>query len=269
MPESYAPLILQRKLQSLQRDGDTRGLYVTHQINHPLRDTLRRSVVRPLRLLLTQPLIQTLAVYLGFLNGVSYIVETTFPALWTTKYRESESLGSLNYIALGVGAVVGAQICSYANDKIYQRLSARNGGLGSPDFRLPTMLLGALIVPIGMFWYGWSAEKSLPWIMPDIGGVIFYAGFLMGIINVHMYVIDFYGSNSASAMAAVSLIQSLFGGVFPLFGEDLYDVLGYGWGNSLIGFITLTLGLTALALLWRFGGQIRDWSTYAKRDQND
>jgi multidrug resistance protein len=269
MPESYAPLILQRKLQSLQRDGDTRGLYVTHQINHPLRDTLRRSVVRPLRLLLTQPLIQTLAVYLGFLNGVSYIVETTFPTLWTTKYRESESLGSLNYIALGVGAVVGAQICSYANDKIYQRLSARNGGLGSPDFRLPTMLLGALIVPIGMFWYGWSAEKSLPWIMPDIGGVIFYAGFLMGIINVHMYVIDFYGSNSASAMAAVSLIQSLFGGVFPLFGEDLYDVLGYGWGNSLIGFITLTLGLTALALLWRFGGQIRDWSTYAKRDQND
>ncbi|KAJ5937740.1 hypothetical protein N7454_004082 [Penicillium verhagenii] len=269
LQESYAPLILQRKLERLQQAGDPRELYVTHQYNHTVRQTLQRSVVRPLRLLGTQLLIQTLALYLGFLNGVSYIVETTFPTLWTTKYRESESLGSLNYIALGIGAVAGAQICSYANDKIYQRLSARNGGVGSPDFRLPTMLLGALLVPTGMFWYGWSAEKTLPWIMPDLGCAIFYAGFLMGIINVHMYVIDFYGSNSASAMAAVSLIQSLFGGVFPLFGGNLYDKLGYGWGNSLIGFLSLGLGIPFLASLWRFGGQIRDRSTYAKRGQMD
>ncbi|KAF3385424.1 hypothetical protein F1880_002092 [Penicillium rolfsii] len=269
MQESYAPLILQRKLQRLQQAGDPRRLYVTYRLDHCVRDTLQRSVVRPLRLLGTQLLVQTLALYMGFLSGVSYIVETTFPTLWTTKYGQSESLGSLHYIALGIGALAGAQLCSYSNDKIYQRLSARNGGVGSPDFRLPTMLLGALLVPIGMFWYGWSAEKTLPWIMPDIGGAIFFAGFLMGVINVHMYVIDFYGSNSASATAAVSLIQSLFGGLFPLFGGNLYDALGYGWGNSLIGFISLGLGIPFLACLWKFGGRIRNKSTYAKRDQLD
>lgn len=265
LEESYAPLILEQKLQRLQTKSHCPELHVAHPSDRSLEKVLRRSAVRPLRLLGTQVLVQILALYLGFLSGVAYILESTFPTLWTTKYGMSESIGSLNYIALGVGAIAGAQICSFANDKIYAKLSARNGGVGSPDFRLPTMLVGAVLVPVSLFWYGWSAEKKLHWIMPDIGGVIFYAGFLMGLINVHMYVIDCYGSNSASAMAAVSLVQSIFGGLFPLFGGGLYDVMGYGWGNSLIGFISLILGIPSVALLWRFGAHLRSWSTYARR----
>jgi hypothetical protein len=93
--------------------------------------------------------------------------------------------------------------------------------------------------------------------MPDIGGAIYYGGFMMGLINVHMYVIDTYGTNSASAMAAVSLVQSLFGALFPLFGANLYTALGYGWGNSIMGFTSIGLGIPAIALLWIFGARLR------------
>lgn len=267
LEESYTPLLLERKLQRLQKESHCPDLYVAHPTDRSLANVLRRSAIRPLRLLGTQILVQVLALYLGFLSGVSYVLESTFPTLWTTKYGYSESIGSLHYISLGIGAILGAQICSFANDKIYQKLSARNGGVGSPDFRLPTMLVGAVLIPAAMFWYGWSAENNLHWIMPDIGGAIFYAGFLMGVINVHMYVIDYYGSNSASAMAAVSLVQSLFGGLFPLYGGDLYVVMGWGWGNSLIGFVSLGLGIPSIALLWRFGAHMRSRSTYARRSQ--
>lgn len=255
LQETYKPIIIRKRNQQLQEKSGTES-DVSEEIPS-LLVLLRRFVGRPLRLLATQPLVQSLALYLGFLNGVCYIVETTFPTLWTERYGQLASIGSLHYIALGIGAVVGAQICSYANDHIYRALSARNGGKGSPDFRLPTMLLGAILAPIGLFWYGWSAEHRLHWIMPDIGGAIYYAGFLMGLINVHMYVIDTHGSNSASAMAAVSLVQSLFGALFPLFGANLYTVLGYGWGNSVMGFISLGLGIPALALLWVFGARLR------------
>jgi len=125
------------------------------------------------------------------------------------------------------------------------------------------MLVGAVLAPMGMFWYGWSAEQVLHWIMPDIGGAIYYAGFMMSLVNVYMYVIDYYGSNSASVLAAVTLLQSLFGSIFPLFGPKLYDTLGYGWGNSVFGFISLALGIPGIALMWTFGSRLREKSKYA------
>ncbi|KAJ5936719.1 polyamine transporter 3 [Penicillium verhagenii] len=253
--ETHKPIVLGRRLKHLY---EARGQKVDIPQDRPsVYEVLKGSITRPLYLLCTQALVQALALYMGFLSGVSYIVDTTFPTLWRKRYGQSTSIGSLHYIVLGVGAIVGAQICSYANDRIYKALSARNGGKGSPDFRLPTMLLGAVLAPIGLFWYGWSAEARLHWTMPDIGGAIYYAGFMMGLINVHMYVIDIHGSNSASAMAAVSFVQSLFGALFPLFGANLYTAIGYGWGNSVMGFISIGLGIPALALLWRFGARMR------------
>lgn len=35
------------------------------------------------------------------------------------------------------------------------------------------MFVGSVLVPIGLFWYGWSAEARLHWIMPIIGSAIF------------------------------------------------------------------------------------------------
>ncbi|KAM3072512.1 hypothetical protein ACMFMG_009310 [Clarireedia jacksonii] len=263
--ESFAPKILDKKLKKIQRETGNLELYTEHNSDRTLRAILARSAGRPLRFLGTQILVQALALYMAFLSGVLYIVESTFPTLWISKYGQPASFGSLNYIALGLGAIIGAQVCSYANDKIYGILLARNNGVDSPDFRLPTMLFGALLAPIGMFWYGWSAENAVHWAMTDVGGSIYCAGYIMSLINVHMYVIDYYGSNSASAIAAVTFVQSLFGGIFPLFGPKLYNTFGYGWGNSMMGFIALAIGVPAIGLLWRFGARVRSKSKYAAK----
>jgi Kef-type K+ transport system membrane component KefB len=42
-------------------------------------------------------------------------------------------------------------------------------------------------------------------------------------------------------MAANSVIRSVFGALLPLAGFSMYDKLGLGWGNSLLGFVALTL----------------------------
>jgi hypothetical protein len=70
-------------------------------------------------------------------------------------------------------------------------------------------------------------------------------------------------------MAAVFLVQSLFGSLFPLFGAKFYTTIDYGWGNSVLGFIGTGLGIPAVCLLWKFGGYLRNQSTYAQRGQFD
>lgn len=58
-------------------------------------------------------------------------------------------------------------------------------------------------------------------------------------VPIQAYLIDVFTLHSASALAANSLIRSIAGGGLPLFGFRLYQRLGYGWGNSLLGFLAL------------------------------
>jgi hypothetical protein len=73
---------------------------------------------------------------------------------------------------------------------------------------------------------------------------------------VSTYLIDAYGIHSASALAANTVLRSLFGAVLPLAGPPMYNALGLGWGNSLLGFVAL--GMIPIPLLfWKYGERIR------------
>ena len=52
------------------------------------------------------------------------------------------------------------------------------------------MLPGALVIPIGLLWYGWSAEAKLHWMMPIIGSSIFGYGLIATLVPIQMYFVD-------------------------------------------------------------------------------
>ncbi len=51
------------------------------------------------------------------------------------------------------------------------------------------------------------------------------------------YLVDASSIHAASALAAVSVLRSLAGSGFPLFALAMYKTPGYGWGNSVLGFV--------------------------------
>jgi hypothetical protein len=55
------------------------------------------------------------------------------------------------------------------------------------------------------------------------------------------YLVDAFVRYAASAIAAMTVLRSLLGGLLPLAGLQMYDKLGLGWGNSLLGFLALAL----------------------------
>jgi hypothetical protein len=70
------------------------------------------------------------------------------------------------------------------------------------------------------------------------------------------YLIDAFVKYAASAVAANTVLRSLFGGLLPLSGLRMYTALGFGWGNSLMGFIALAL-VPIPALFSIYGERIR------------
>ncbi|KAL4740006.1 hypothetical protein BDV11DRAFT_204616 [Aspergillus similis] len=230
LKETYAPKILRTRAKRLRKEtGDLSYQTEVERQKKTLSETIRSALIRPFRLLTTQPIVQAVAAYLAYTYGVMYLVLSTFPTLWTGEqyYNESIGIGGLNYISLGIGFWLGSQICAPLNDRIYRRLKARNKGY------------------------------KTHWIAPNIGAAMFGMGTIVTFQCAQTYMIDSYTRFAASALAASAFLRSICGFAFPLFAPYMYDALHYGWGNSLLGFISLGLGIPAPIFLWKFGPLLR------------
>ncbi|KAK0119746.1 hypothetical protein ONS95_011181 [Cadophora gregata] len=264
LQETYAPVLLHRKKRQMIKDTGNEALHT--EFEHPDRTvgrSIRIALSRPFRLLFTQVIVQVLAMYMAYLYGITYLVLSTFPGLWEIEYNESVGIGGLNYISLGVGLFLGTQIAAPCQDRIYRALKKRNNGVGKPEFRVPLMIPGALLVPVGLFIYGWSADAHTHWIVPNMGASIFSAGTIIGFQCIQTYIVDAYTRYAASAVGAATVLRSLAGFGFPLFAPYMYAKLHYGWGNSLLAFIAIVLGWPGPILLWKYGEKLRAKSTFA------
>ncbi|KAJ3492501.1 hypothetical protein NLG97_g5347 [Lecanicillium saksenae] len=270
LDESYAPVLLRRKRARLEKEGAT-GLVTEYDFPQGSKlKVVRTTMVRPFKMLTTQPIIQVMALYQGYLYGNIYILYASIAVLWTTRYDMRLDIASLHYLALGLGTAFAAEVGTHINDRIFRVMTKRNNGTGLPEFRIPIMIPATVVLAIGLFWYGWSAEARLFWIMPDIGVALFAAAAYICTVSNNIYVVDTYGKYSASALASTSMLRCLAGFVFPLFSPYAYERIGYGWTSSILGIVALCIGLTGVIFIWKFGHVLRKKSPYcASRDVDD
>ncbi|KAJ5949631.1 hypothetical protein N7454_001215, partial [Penicillium verhagenii] len=258
--ETYEPLILRHRAERLRRDtGDSRYYTLDEHMNANRSATrvLGRALSRPLRLLTFHPIIQISSLISAFYYGILYIVLSTFSDLWTKQYNESIEISGLHYIAVAFGEIAGSQICAKLMDSLYHRLKARANGEHTPELRTPSIFPGALLGPLGLFLYGWAAHYRLHWVIVDIGVFITMLGMQITSMPLQAYVMEAYPEHTGSAGAAQQFMRSLTAFLFPLFAPTMYDVLGYGWGNTTIALIGLFVGLPAPLLIWRYGAKLR------------
>lgn len=110
--ETYAPKILAAKKKKLQKETGNQMLYTEYdEPDRTFPQLLRKNLIRPFRMLFTQPAIQAIALYRGYQYGLMYLVLASFPTVWEGTYNESKGTASLNYLSLGVGFVIGLQFC--------------------------------------------------------------------------------------------------------------------------------------------------------------
>lgn len=256
LPETFKVILLERKASKLRKD--TGEAYYTTSSGEKLNARLAKSLTRPVRLLFTHPTIQFMGLLLAYNFGLLYIVLSTFATLWIDKYHQSPLIGGLHYIAIVTGYTLASQVGGFAMDEIWAHLKRRaSGGKTAPEYRVPLMVPGAVLVLIGLFIYGWTAEYHLHWIFPDIGIAIFGCGIILSTQAMQAYVTESYLEHVASASAASQFLRSITGFAFPIFAPALYSALGYGWGNSVLAFLFLVLAAPAPIILWRFGARMR------------
>lgn len=252
MKETFEPALLKRRATIAQTVSDSNGAYVTGPSPTQL---LKRTAIRPLRILFLSPVVFLLSLYTGFIYGLIYVLFTTFPDVYIGRYGFTTELSGLVYLGLGLGMLVSLMFCIFLGDRLMA--NGTTGRSREPERRLLPMLWFSLVLPVGFFWYGWSAYKAAPWIVTILGTLLIGVGSMMILIPVQSYLVDAFDCEAAaSAIAAATIVRSLFGAFLPLTGAPLYRALGLGWGNSLLGFIALTFSPVPY-LFYRYGERLR------------
>ncbi|KAF2150225.1 membrane transport protein [Myriangium duriaei CBS 260.36] len=257
LPETYGPLVLRRKAVRLTKETGRQHYTDLGARIQPLRTKFRHAVFRPVRLLVTQPIIQLMSLFLAFNYGTLFFVLTNYSTLWTDKYHESVQASGYHYIAIVIGYTIAAQGGARITDQLWQYLKRKRNGQTMPEYRVPLMIPGNVLILCGLLWIGWSAEKQTQWAVVDTGAVIFGCGIVLSTQAMQQYVMESFPDYVASASAASQLLRGLFGFAFPLFAPVLYTSLGYGWGNTTLALVYLVLASSGPVLLWFYGSNLR------------
>lgn len=105
-------------------------------------------------------------------------------------------------------------------------------------------------------WYGWSAQAKAHWILPIIGAGIFGFAMMGTFLPIQLYLVDSF-RYAASAMAAATVLRSLMGFAFPLFGQQMFDALRLGPGYSMLAGLAIVTGIPFPIWIYYYGEKIR------------
>ena len=256
--ETYAPVLLAwRKKEYEETSNHTKNYRIANQDLRPLRSRILSNLKRPVQLLFTQPIVFTMALYQAILFGTVYSLWTNFEAIYGQEYGFSTTQVGLTYLGPGVGFFIAVWFLVPRIDTVYNRLTVRNGGESKPEYRLPLANIGAILIPISLFWYAWTVELQVHWFVTVLATLFFGLGQVMILNTVQNYYIDSFSKYAASAIAAGTVFRSIVGGIMPLIADPLFTAVGYGWGISVFGFLSLALA-PAPILFMRFGATLRE-----------
>ncbi|KAI0196754.1 major facilitator superfamily domain-containing protein [Xylaria flabelliformis] len=256
--ETNATVLLRRKTTRLIKESGNHKLVPKAGTSEAPKQILLRSIVRPAKMIVFSPIVLLISLYAGTLYGLIFLLNTTFPAVFEETYNFSTGVAGLAYLGLGLGFLSGLLVFSILSDRLLKlKKDAAKDGITRPEERLILMKWIAPITPLGLFLYGWTAEYHIHWIVPIIGTFIVGFGSLFIIIPAQAYLVDSFGSEaSASALAANLIVRAPFGALLALVAPPLYARLGLGWGNSVLGFITLAFTPVPW-LLYHYGETLR------------
>lgn len=180
VPETYHPILLRNKARNIRADtGDDRYKAPMELSTKTIPHEIRISLYRPFQLLALEFTVLNLCVFSGFLLGILYLFFGAFPLVFRNNHGFTLSQIGLTFLGLLVGMLIALATDPFWY-KNYRRLVKQNeaNGGAEPEHRLPPAIAGSILVPIGIFIFGWTTYSSVHWIVPIIGSTIFAIGYV-------------------------------------------------------------------------------------------
>jgi MFS family permease len=261
-PELYAPLLLSRKAARLRQQTGNQAFHHPHaDIKISFTSIVTKHFTRPVRMLLTEPMVTCICCYASFVFALLYMTLEFFSIVFYEDRGWPLVVSTLPFCALFVG-ILCAVFVNLANLPRYRRAVEANGGRPVPEARLPPMILGSISFSAGLFLFGWTSDPKISWVPSVIAAGMIGAGFNIVFQSAINFLIDTYTLYAASAVSANTFLRSLMAAGLPLAARPMFRGMGVGPACSVLG------GVAALAVplpfvFMKFGARLRAKSKFA------
>ncbi|KAJ4155003.1 hypothetical protein LMH87_000269 [Akanthomyces muscarius] len=264
LPETYEPVLLERRARRLRRQDPTHNKVVAPREleETDLGQLVSVVLARPLRMLFTEPIVACCCAYLGLVYAVFYMSFQAYPIIYQGLYHLSPGETGLTYLSVGVGAAIAFPIF-WNWDAVLARAQARGAAWTKREEyrRLPLACIGGPLFVISLFWMGWSARPGVHFVVPLLAGIPFGMGMILIFFAILNYLVDAYEIFAASANAASSTSRSILAVVLPFATTRMFERLGIAGACSLLGGLLAVMCIIPFVFIWK-GEAIRARSKF-------
>ena len=178
MPETSAANILLRRakrLRALTGNDKLRSQSEIDQGGKKFSAVVYEALAVPAIICIQDPAVLFTNLYSSVIYGIYYSFFEAFPLVYIGEYGFNVGELGIVFTCISVGCILGITIyVSYL--WFYLEPDIKKHGLRVQEHRLVPALFAVWLLPIGLFWFGWTARPSIHWIVSILGITSFSTG---------------------------------------------------------------------------------------------
>jgi DHA1 family multidrug resistance protein-like MFS transporter len=153
--ETYPPVILITKAEELRRRTKNWGIHAKQEeIEVDLRELAEKNFSRPIRMLISEPIVLLISLYMAFIYGLLYLFLTAYPLVFQGVHKMNPGVGGLPFFGMILGQLTAGVFIAIRQPGYNRKLKANNDW-PIPEWRLPEVIIGGCCFSVGLFWYGY------------------------------------------------------------------------------------------------------------------
>jgi len=227
----------------------------------------KRCLLDPLHLItyLRCPPVLLTVYYASITFGSLYLLNISLETTFSAPPYNFSTLGvGLAYIPNSIGYVLASLFGGKWTDAIMAREARKAGRYGEdgkllyrPEDRMrENAWMAAILYPLALIWYGWTAQHGIFWVVPLIANFFFGVGSMLVFATTTTMLTEFMPRKASNGVALNNFVRNIFSCVGALVAEPLIRAIGNGWLFTGVGVI----GLGSCGVVWamrRYGPKWR------------
>ena len=125
LEESYPPVVLVSKAAELRRRTKNWGIHAKQEeVEVDFKELITKNFSRPLRLLITEPVVLFITIYMSFIYGLLYLFLTAYPLVFQGVHHFTPGVAGLPFFGIVIGIFIVASYIIYDARNYNKKLSA-------------------------------------------------------------------------------------------------------------------------------------------------
>ena len=262
-PETYAPVLFREKAKALRnKTGDKRWHSKYDNVN--LADSLKIALLRPFNFLIKEPIVIFFTIYISVVYFLLFGFLESYAVIFGEDYQVAIHFVGYAFIPMIIGILIGGLFLvpfCYRSKRIIER-----DGVLQPEEHLVTLLVGAVGLPISLFWLGWTSyPNKVPIYAPIASGVLFGFSLFLIFVGTYQVIMSSYAKYAASALAGFTFVRYNISGGSVMASAPMFRTLTPHWAATLLALVSILLIPVAI-FFYKKGSSIRAMSSFAVND---